>query len=280
MKHTILTILLIFSLWGCAGIGDEPSLQKLPLVVEGWIEENESPIVIVTHAIDLTQPTDSFDGVVEKWGRVSVFDGDTRYILTGRLNKDYTPSFVFTSSRLKGKVGHTYRLLIETETDTVEAFASMLPAPFLLPLKAEKVEGTDSLYYIRADVDGVEPDKFYKFFAKSLNTEKRFYGTFLGTFSGADYDENTGIKITKGIHSGYSDETFDHYYHSGDRVNVKLCSLEPEIYDFWHVYDDNVMLSENVFFTFDGNCPSNIVGGLGYWAAYGTSIRSILIPLE
>jgi len=250
----------------------------MPIVIEGWIEEGQSPIVIVTHAADLTTDSASFDGFVEKWGRVSIFDGDMRYILTGRLNKDYMPQFVYTSSRLKGKVGHTYRLTVETENDTVESCATLLPSPSLDRLVAVPVEGSDSLYSIRAEISGLIDDCYYKIFAKSEKLESRFYGSFLGTFKGSSYNPDKGWTVTRGVHTGYDkDEEFSHYYVEGDRVTVKVCRLEPELYEFWHVYDNNISLSQNLFFTFAGNCPSNIIGGLGYWAAYGYSQRTIKI---
>jgi len=39
-----------------------------------------------------------------------------------------------------------------------------------------------------------------------------------------------------------------------------------------------VLMSGNLFFTFADNCPTNIDGGLGYWAAYGSSLSIINIP--
>lgn len=259
----------------------EPTLaEKPPIVVEGWIEEDDYPVVIVTHAVDLTETTATFDDVVEKWCRVSIFDGEERYLLTGRLNKDYTPSFIFTTTHLKGKVGHTYRLLIETETDTIESAATMMDAPDLLPLTLKQVADNDTSYYIRADLHGVDLTGYYKFFVKSNANDSHYYGSFLGTFAGEDYDETNGFDITRGIHSGYSTEVFDHYFHPGDVVNVKLCSLEYSVYDFWKVYEQNTYMSENLFFTFDSNCPTNIKGGIGYWAAYGVSKRLVVIPKE
>ncbi len=37
-------------------------------------------------------------------------------------------------------------------------------------------------------------------------------------------------------------------------------------------------LSQNLLFTVARNLPSNFDGALGYWAAYGTSSRTITIP--
>jgi len=263
----------------CDSSDKEPCAGPMPLVVEGWIEEGQSPMVILTRAVDLSLPSPSFDDFVEKWARVSVFDGDIRYVLTGRINHGYTPSFVYTSARLKGEVGHTYRLFVETETDTLEAVATMLPAPDLMPLEAVHADGQpDSLYAVRARIDGAVPrDGLYKMFARAQPGEDRFYGSFMGTFRAVDYDSVAGITVTRGIHSMYSDEEFSHFYTVGTRVTVKICSLQPEIYDFWRTYDNCVSLSQNLFFSFAGDCPSNISGALGYWAAYGASSRTIVI---
>jgi hypothetical protein len=251
----------------------------MPLVVEGWIEEDESPIVIVTHAVDLTVDSASFADVIEKWGRVSIFDGDTRYILTGHIDKDYTPGFLFTTSRLKGKVGHTYRLLIETEHDTVSATATMLPSPNISQLEAKLINATDSLYSITAYFDDIDSDGYYKVFCRDYSQETRFFSSFLGTFAGKDYDTSTGFTVSRAVHSVYnSDEEFNHYFSSGSRVTVKLCSLEYPLFKFWHTYDSSISISQNLFFNFSDNCPSNIDGGLGYWAAYGMSRRTIRIP--
>ncbi len=272
------TALLFITIILSSCYSDEPeSPAKMPLVIEGWIENGEAPIVMVTHAVDLTKPSASFDGFVEKWSRVSIFDGDKQYILTGRIDKNYTPDFIFTSSKLKGEVGHTYRLLVETETDT--AVATILPPPALLPLTVKPAPGCDTLYTICATIDGAADENgYYKFFARSDKTESRFYASYLGTFTGAEYNRAGEWQISRGVHSTYSDDDFEHFYHSGDRVTVKLCALQTSVYDFWSTYDKSVGISNNLFFSFATNCPSNIRGGLGYWAAYGHTRRTVRIP--
>lgn len=278
MNRYILAI-LIAALFLAACDNDEPQLSgPMPLVVEGWIEEGAAPIVMVTRAVNLTTDTASFDGFVEKWARVSVFDDGVQYILTGKVNKDYMPPFVFTSTRLRGRQGHTYRLLVETDIDTVEATATLLPPPDLTSLKAVLENAEDSVYSIRAFLSDITPEGCYKFFARDIDNESRFFGSFLGTFRGYEYKSDEGWTVTAGVHTSYDSDDYSHYYPSGSRITVKACSLAPELYDFWSVYDANISLSQNIFFTFAGNCPSNIQGGLGYWAAYGVSQRSIKIP--
>lgn len=257
---------------------DEPAIEAAPLVVEGWIEDGRAPVVTVAHAIELKDgPIDS-DSYVEKWCRVSVYDGEKRYLLNGKIDRDYTIKFVYTTSQLRGEAGHTYRLLVESENDTVEASATINPGVHIESLKAEKVEETSGSYLLRLFLSGVDPDGFYKIFTQVQGKDKIYHGSFLGTFSGRDYDAGKGLTVTNGNNSTYSQDEFTHYYLPGEKVRVKVCSLDREVYDFWKAYDSAVSMSGNLFFTFSQNCPTNITGGLGYWGAYGTSLSAVTIP--
>lgn len=274
----ILIITSITALLAACSDPDEPSAELPPIVVEGWIEEDESPVVIVTRAIDLTRPTDNFDNAVERWCRVTVYDGTTPYLLTGTINRNFTPPFIYTSSRLKGRVGHTYRLVVETETETASAETSLQASPRISQLEAVKSPDSENLYSIRAFIDDLPTEGYFKFFARSHQLETRSFPTFLGTFSSADYDPDSGWNITRGTHGGFNNDGFEHYYASGDRVTVTLCSLQPDVYNFWKACEAATSLSQNLLFTVARNLPSNIDGALGYWAAYGTSSRTISIP--
>lgn len=268
----------MLALVSCADDAPRP-VSAPPLVVEGWIEEGMPPVVMVTRAVDLTADTASFDGFVEKWARVSVFDGDKRYVLVGHVDHDYMPSFVFTGTRLRGQAGHTYRLLVETDTDTVTAEATLLPTARVSRLVPVPVEGNDTLFSIDTYLDGLRDGCYYKLFTQTHRLESRFYPAFLGTFGTSSYDPARGWNTTRGVHAGYDDDTpFSHYFAAGSTVTVKVSSIEPALFDFWNAYDSNISLSQNLFFTFASNCPSNIRGGLGYWAAYGSSTRTITLP--
>lgn len=262
-------------LGGCTN--DDPELQpgKMPLVVEGWIEEGESPIVMVTHAVDLTSATPSFDDFVEKWGRVTIYDNDRPYILTGRLNHDYTPSLVFTSTRLKGKTGHTYRLTIETEDDFAEAEAIINNAPQFISAEPVKEAEGYSIAVRITDTTGA-----IQFQTRTLGVDGRFYPAFYSTYSEVTDPDNT-FKITKGSHAAYDDdnaESFSNFFASGETVMIKVCRIPDELYPFWTAYDQAVSLGGNLFLNMPQNCPGNINGGLGYFSASGISIIAVSIP--
>lgn len=278
MQKLILFLLPILFLTSCEN-HDEPDNGEnpAPLIVEGWIDEGESPVVMVTHAVDLSQDISSFDGLVEKWGRVSIFDGDTRYLLTGRINNDYTPRFIFTSTHLKGECGHTYRLLIETEEARAEGISTLSKAPKISGL--EPVAESDGTWSIRARFEGIEPEGAYRVMVRDYSEDSRFYGAFLGTFRGADYDDAEGFKVTRSARSMYADkEEFSHFFESGHRVAVKICTLDEASFRFWKLYDDTMSLSQNVFFSFTENLPSTLTGACGCFSARGISTRTLLLP--
>lgn len=302
-----LSIFSIIAMFLTACVGDrEPDQSKdMPLVIEGWIETGEAPVVIITRAVDLTQETPSFDNFVEKWCRVSIYDNDLRYLLSGRINNGYTPSFIFTSTRLKGKLGHSYRLLVET-SDSIHSAeytsaAVIEPAPTIEEALPVAVQG-DSLYKINIRLADLEEEGYYKIYTQTLGKEGRYYPAFTSTFSGDDYNESAGIDITRGIRTDfsglqfgndisesgnpdsetydddyYSDNSFSHFFEKDDIVKIKVCRISKENYDFWKAYDANVSLGNNMFFTFMENCPSNIPGALGYWGAWGQSEIAIRI---
>lgn len=275
MKHLYILLLLPALSFSCADSGEDPAPEKMPLVVEGWIEEGEAPVVMVTHAIDLTKDTPSFDGFVEKWGRVTIYDNNTPYILTGRMNSGYTPSLIYTSSRLKGRIGHTYRLTVETETDFVEAVSTMEEAPDILSVvPVEENEG----YSLKVKLS--HSDGSVQFRTKIVSEEGRFYPAFCATLPVSDIPEE-GFTVTRGIQAAYDDEqadSFSHFFGKKQTVLLKVCRIPSELLPFWTAYDRAVSLGGNIFLNMPENCHGNISGGMGYFSASGCKLVAVSTP--
>lgn len=273
-------IFSILSLTACEDY-NEPSAVKgeLPLVIEGWIEEGEAPVVIVTRALDLNDEEARLEDAVEKWCRVTVFDDGIPYILTARKNTSYNPAFIFTSSRLKGNIDHTYRLLVETDDTVASAEATLRRSASIARLEAVATQESDSLFSLRAYIEELQSASYYKIFCKG-EADRRHFPSFLGNIDGSQYDSSAGISVSRGLHGAFLEDkdVFSHFFKSGEKVEVKLCSIDRPLYDFWTHYDLNVSLSTNLFLSFVSDCPGNIKGAKGYWAAYGSSLKVCRIP--
>lgn len=276
----ILIVALLFT--GCQdndGLQDKDMLT--PIVIEGIIEEGELPVVTVTRALDLLKDKVNTDNFVEKWCRVTIEDETegNSYILTGRMDTTRMINFIYRHEKLRGEPGHVYNLTVETETESYSSRTAIQDGASLSRLKSECVDG-DSLFAITAYLSGIKPDRYYKIFSKT-DKDNHFSGTFKGTFRGDEYDADQGYPIRRGIRSAYYDknqpEQFTHYFRKGERVTVKLCAIDKEMYDFWQQYDNAVSFSSNLFFTFQENIPGNIPGALGYWAGYSSSVNHILV---
>ena len=285
LPRALVCLLTVTGVCACADEAKEPLPEKMPIVVEGWIEDGGHPMVIVTRAVILRGDSIDFNESVEKWCRVTVSDGNRDVILTARKNDDYMPSYVFTSTRITGKVGLTYTLTIETEDESYSA-TTTIPAPVTIDsLRVSRSVMNDTLYQVHAFAPiAAERGRYYKFFTWVRNREKRYYSAFLGTFEGVDYNPVTGYGVSRGNHTDFRNvledgkkEPFTPNYYKGDTVYVKLCTLEPEAYEFWRAYENSVSLSNNLFFNVTNGCPSNIAGAKGYWAGYGSSIRTAIV---
>lgn len=255
--------------------------ENAPLVVEGWISEGESPIVMVTHALDLDSNRIDYSGFIEKWARVSIFDGDRQYLLSAHVDKRFIPSMIFTNNRLKGESGHIYRLLVETERGDAEATAKLEASNASLEIYSEVADVSDSTFVIRAFVTGLEKEGCYKFYVKSVGEDPHFYPAFKATFFGKDFPSD-GFLITKGQRIQLDSEAkdrFSHFFYPGEVVQVKLCRIPNALYDFWRVYDNTMALGSNMLLNFTENCTGNLAGAYGYWQSEATSVKVIKIPL-
>lgn len=95
------------------------------MVLEGWIDEGGHPVVMLHKSINFTEDFDTFDELVgEKviyFGKVTISDGETSAILTGRLDTTYLPPYTYSSVRIMGEAGKTYYVEAEYEGKKVSA---------------------------------------------------------------------------------------------------------------------------------------------------------------
>lgn len=272
MRRMFIYILLLSAIAGC----DDVQIPYYPpkLVVEGWIESGGPPVVTVTTTVPVSrdkQDLESLENSIVRWATVSVSDGEREVFLTGMMKKGYFPPYVYTTSAISGEVGKTYTLKVQYSGRVLTA-ETVVPPP--VRLEYVKTEATDAGDFILKA--GLNDDKttkdYYKFFVKVAKKDSLYKPSFLGLIDDTILsDQTTEMQVYNGYNPSELSKDTPMYFQKGDRVVVRFCTMDNASYQYWEDYDDVSSLSLNPFFPVTKKIRSNIKGGLGYWAGYGTS---------
>lgn len=237
------------------------------LVVEGWIESDGFPVVILTMtaAPEIAEDINLAD-YIAKYARVTLSDGDTTVILTGMIDRKYYPPVVFKNYEMRGVAGKEYVLTAEYQGKKVTAKTKILE-PVELKSVTPVVTG-DTTRILDAEIQQSVPsgDKIM-FFSRIWNKETRFYPSLLGIYE---------VQQNKNVYSIYH-EIKSTDFSSGDSVAVKLCHISDFQFDFWQAYFNAVNFGSGFVISTDKSLPSNIEGGYGYFFGYGVSAMSVVV---
>lgn len=282
MKKILSLLFAGICLTGCTPEWDFGSVDFTPqLVVEGWIEENSYANVCLTQSLTLDtngeeQPL--FD-IPIRWAKVTVSNGEESEILTGRINHNYTPPFLYTGAKLKGEAGKTYTLTIEYSEKTLTASTTIPPTVPIDRISVSRCDDSDSLYQIKVDFrDDRKEKNYYKLFTRAIPDDKRFFSSFMGTFDDEVLPTSgkASVQAHRGIRYTHID-TYTPFFKERDTVMVKLTQLPKDGFEFWSDYENEVTNGKNPIFPSSSNLSSNIKGGLGIWCGYGADIRIVCI---
>jgi len=271
-------MLVLFS-WSCSEEETRPESSS-QLVVEGWIEDGQFPIVILTSSVPVTQTyqnVDSLDQYVIKWAKVTISDETNSVVLMGKVDKKYFPPYVYTTSYLRGKAGHKYKLTVSCEDMYAEA-ETTIPQPVEVnSLNVIKVPDSIASYKVVANFsDNPFEKNYYKFFVEVYNKEKRFLSSPMGLVDDACLNINSEVLIQPGKRIDGINE-YSPYFSVNDTVLVKITQVDPVSYEIWKGFEELSSLSRNPIYMWHENIKTNISGGLGYWCGYGSSISSVVI---
>lgn len=272
MKYLYLLFMIIVVFF--TGCTEALTTNSSGLVVEGWIDDGGFPVVFVTSTIPVSDKYQSIDSIgkyVIKWARVTVSDGDTTVVLTGKADRSYFPDYIYTTGWLRGRAGKSYTLTVDYDDFHASASTTI---PGRIPVDSFRVERSslsDTLYRIKAFfTDPPAERNYYKFFTKRLGKDKNYYSSLFGTFSDAVLDTLPAIPVLRG-NGILTAEKYSPYFTAQDDVVIKFAQLDAASYSFWHDFESSVNLSRNFFMPDVNNLRSNVKGALGYWCGYGAS---------
>lgn len=271
MREYIFAILVLFTLGGC--IKEQPSTKHYEqrMVVDGRIENGRAAVVTLSLNLGYKDEYDSedFKNMVVRWAKVTVVDDEgNKEVLTGRSNKDYPTQYIYTGSNLKGKTGHSYKLIVEYSGRTWTSVTTIPP-----DISFEDISIThyrDSLYSITAVIPPISTPCSIEC---ALNGSSYYAPTLIGVYNASPTSRR--ITINRPL-DNFNRNDYLTYFLSDNTVKLRLNSLGNFAYDYWSEWENNIINLENPIFPAINNMPTNISDdGLGIWAGYGVTYYNL-----
>lgn len=272
-------LILLASLLICCGCSDLRITQaESGLVMEGWIEDGRFPVVLLSTSVPVsTEPQDmeSLQNHIVRWGKVTISDGEREVVLIGGPDDRFIPPYSYTTTKMRGQAGRTYSVKVEYDGQVITSSTTIPERKELEFLRAEEV--MPGCYRLMAGLkDDPAERNNYKFFVMREGKDSSYVSSFLGLVN--DEILKDGMNEIA-VYNGMSvlDNEFNQYFDAEDVVYVRFCTLDEKCWEFWSDFEEVQSLSKNPFFPVSGIIRSNVSGGLGYWAGYGSSYYCVPI---
>ncbi|MFD1629251.1 DUF4249 family protein [Pseudopedobacter beijingensis] len=271
-------LILLTLLQGCKQ-EDENNLAdyKPKFVVEGWIEEDGYPYVILTHNLPFFVTLDSaqLSQAIIRWAKVTVSDGITTEILTSRKDDRYSPPYLYKGNEIKGERKKKYTLKVEYAGNILTAETSIPTSVEVDAIWFTDKENHKKQLNIRFN-DPPEEKNYYRVYTRTQN-DKIFYPTLLSV---QDDKYFNGKSLTLNINRGMKNNlTVKHepYFTKGDTVYIKFATIPKEGFDFWSSFNDEVINASNPLIGTTGKISHNINGpGIGIWCGYAPKVYRVI----
>lgn len=292
LKQFILFITCIFLFWGCTKeIDIEIEDADIRVVIEGIIENDEYPWVVITRSSGYFEPVDSTTiinmGVFD--AEVIVSDGQLTDTLVFTISPYNMPFYRYVGTKFRGEVGKTYSLEVNLEGKSYTANTTIpqvvtidsviFKEEFDVVEDGVPVDSVGYLWFYFQDPDTL--GNYYRIFSKTLGKDS----VFVHPMASVTDDKNVnGEYIEYPIYRGWNpnltkeqrEEEKEKLGHTprwafvrGETVIFKFCCMDAEHYEFWRTIEVQNSSDGNPFAS-PSSVYTNIEGGaLGVWGGYG-----------
>ncbi len=317
--NNIVRILVVFSLLLLMSSCEKEIDVDLPrpeekLIVEGIIETDQFPYVVLSKSTGYFDPTD-VQSVANSYvsdAVISISDGT----VTNQMSKICSSSLSaaqqkelsdllgipvallssydicgFVDLSMVGEVGKSYTISIDWKGNNYQGTTQLVEPVSLDSSWFEVFGDRDSLGFLYAEMSEPAAEKnFYRWFAQRINSYQ--YGSLKGqqkdeSFllpSSSVFDDEfvNGTTFEFGYGRPVASDKFDDqvpergFYKVGDTVVVKFCSIDKGVFSFISTAEEQILSTGSPFAT-PVNVPSNISNGaLGLWAGYSPYFDTII----
>lgn len=285
---------------------------KEELVIDGFIETNQPPFVLLSTSKNIYAPTDlnAFLNGFISGAVITVSDGNVSVVLD-EICSDNLPAgteelaaqffgipveelanyhlcaYTTFNSAIFGQVGKTYTLKVELNGKTYTSSTTLLPPTPLNSVYWKPENGTTEYGFSYAWLtDPPELHDAYQWEVKRINKNvegKPKDANFKKTFNPVVDDEFfNGLTFEFSYENpmSWDDETipyqFKGLYRLGDTVVIKFSKMDKKVFDFLSRKYLQMQTGGNPFAS-PTNIPTNIEGGaLGVWAGFSPVFDTLI----
>lgn len=244
------------------------------IVVDGWIEQGQVPIVSLTKSASYFTELnkEGFRDLVITGAKVTVSDGTNEEILTLKNRPSSFPPYVYEGNLIKGEIGKAYDLKVEYSGKVVTA-QTRIPNPVELDsVWFELAEGQKSfgLIWIKFTDDANTKD-YYKAITQEFKENSNIISNFFSVFDDKYFSGKTIESPLYNHNTNIISASEDMYFHKGDSVHLKFTTIDENSFRFWYSYTKEMLNGQNPFAATNSKVESNINNGLGIWCGYGVN---------
>ena len=259
-----------------------PQVVDEHLVVDGWIEDGGYPVVIVTSSFPTLEKEWTQDDLAKHvlhLATVTISDGDKTVTLVGQRNDDYFPPYIYSTVWMKGEAGKTYTLNVrygKTEASSV----TTIPAP--QNLDDLRVAPAKDGFTLNARFTAMD-ESCYMFFTRREKIDSNYLPNMFSLIDGSAISSSPGggspveVSLCPGFEA-LTPERYKYFFENGTSVSVRFCTVDRETFEYWKGVEESWFFSHNPFFPVTSGAPSNIRGGYGFWAGYGSTYYDVPAP--
>ena len=279
LKYISGILIFLCSLYSCV----REEVDHTKMVVEGWIDAGKHPIVMLhtSYSLSLSEPDsttllDVLEQHMVLFGKVVIFDGEDSVILTGRVDTNYLPPYIYTTTKIIGEVGKTYSLHAKYKEFSAKAKTEI---PEIVSLDSIRVTNLNQKMNVVGYANHLEVGKTYILMART--TDQRQYkicpmGAFRASQKQLKMTINNPINFTG---DGMIPQTL---FPQTDNVDIaiKFAKVGEAEYQFWDSYIAQNLTQGLFFVETHSNIISNIQDGNGYWCGMGASEYTISLERD